>query len=222
GEMTAEDVKFTVEQNLRPDVPGGSAPFFRAHLERIETPDKYTVVMHFKNRVWEVPSNFTQFVGYQNITSKKYIESVGEDKAALHPIGTGPYRHVEGKQGDYHRFEAVGNHWRKTPVYRELIVRRIPDPATRLAGLRSGEIDNALWKGMGSDSPFMYWYYPFHKGFSKDWKVPPYDPERAKKLLAEAGHAGGFEVRVNPLVMTYALDGPDMVEAVSLDWEKIG
>src|SRR5206468_1581486 len=198
-----------------------------------------------KNRVWEVPSNFTQFVGYQNITSKKYIESVGEDKAALHPIGTGPYRHVEGKQGDYHRFEAVGNHWRKTPVYRELIVRRIPDPATRLAGLRSGEIDvgnvfgdyldqarkaglriheaqnaachwvvlqgqttpdredycpacpwagdpkdpksqenarkvrlalnlavnkktivNALWKGMGSDSPFMYWYYPFHKGFS--------------------------------------------------------
>jgi peptide/nickel transport system substrate-binding protein len=301
GEMTAEDVKFTVEQNLKPDSQGGSAPFFRMHLDHIETPDKHTVVMHFKNRVWEVPSNFTQFVGYQNITSKKYIESVGEDKAALHPIGTGPFRHVEGKQGDYHRFEAVANHWRKTPAFKELVIRRIPDPATRLAGLRSGEIDignvfgdyldqarkaglrihetpnaachwvvlqgqttpdredycptcpwagdpsdpksqanarkvrlalnlavnkktivNALWKGMGSDTPFMYWYYPFHKGFSKDWKVPPYDPERAKKLLAEAGHAGGFEVRMNPLVMTYALDGPDMVEAVALDWEKIG
>ena len=301
GEMTAEDVKFTVEQNLKPDSQGGSAPFFRMHLDRIETPDKHTVVMHFKNRVWEVPSNFTQFVGYQNITSKKYIESVGEDKAALHPIGTGPFRHVEGKQGDYHRFEAVANHWRKTPAFKELVIRRIPDPATRLAGLRSGEIDignvfgdyldqarkaglrihetpnaachwvvlqgqttpdredycptcpwagdpsdpksqanarkvrlalnlavnkktivSALWKGLGSDAPFMYWYYPFHKGFSKDWKVPPYDPERAKKLLAEAGHAGGFEVRMNPLVMTYALDGPDMVEAVALDWEKIG
>ena len=301
GEMTAEDVKFTVEQNLKPDSQGGSSPFFRMHLERIETPDKHTVVMHFKNKVWEVPSNFTQFVGYQNITSKKYVESVGEDKAALHPIGTGPFRHVEGKQGDYHRFEAVANHWRKTPAFKELVIRRIPDPATRLSGLRAGEIDignvfgdyldqakkaglriheaanaachwmvlqgqttpdredycpscpwagdpkdpksqenarkvrlalnlavnnktivNALWKGLGSDAPFMYWYYPFHKGFNKDWKVPPYDPERAKKLLAEAGHAGGFEVRVNPLVMTYALDGPDMVEAVSLDWEKIG
>jgi len=301
GEMTAEDVKFTVEQNLKPDAQGGSAPFFRQQLDRIETPDKHTVVMHYKNKVWEVPSNFTQFVGYQNVVSKKYLESVGEDKAALHPIGTGPFRHVEGKQGDYHRFEAVANHWRKTPAFKELVIRRIPDPATRLAGLRSGEIDignvfgdyldqakkaglriqetpnaachwvvlqgqttpdredycptcpwagdpadpksldnarkvrlalnlavnkktivSALWKGMGSEAPFMYWYYPFHKGFKTDWKVPPYDPERAKKLLAEAGHAGGFEVRMNPLVMTYALDGPDMVEAVALDWEKIG
>ena len=57
--------------------------------------------MHFKTRLWDVPSQFTQFVGYQNIISKKYLESVGEEKAALHPIGTGPYRHVEGKQGDY-------------------------------------------------------------------------------------------------------------------------
>jgi peptide/nickel transport system substrate-binding protein len=301
GELSAEDVKFTVEQNLRPDVPGGSAPFFRAQLDRIETPDRLTVVMHFKSRVWEVPTHFTQFVGYQNITSKKYLESVGEDKAALHPIGTGPYRHVEGRQGDYHRFEAVANHWRKTPGYRELVVRRVPDAATRMAGLRAGEIDigqvfgdyldqarraglrlhetpnaaaywvilagqttpdredycptcpwagdpkdprsqenarkvrlalnlavnkkaivSALWKGTGAEAPFSYFYNPVHKGFSRDWKIPPYDPERAKKLLAEAGHAGGFEVRANPMVFTYALDGNDVMEAVALDWEKIG
>src|SRR5688572_24984224 len=141
GELTAEDVKFTVEQNIKPDSGGGSAPFFRQQLDRIETPDRHTVVMHFKNRVWEVPSLFTQFVGYQNTTSKKYLESVGEQKAALHPIGTGPYRHVEGRQGDFHRFEAVASHWRKPPAFKELVIRRIPEPATRLAGLRAGEID---------------------------------------------------------------------------------
>src|SRR5438270_10178833 len=97
GELTAEDVKFTVEQNLKPDAGGGSSPFFRMQLDRIETPDKLTVVMHFKNRVWEVPSLFTQFVGYQNIVPKKYLETAGEEKAALHPIGTGPYRHLEGR-----------------------------------------------------------------------------------------------------------------------------
>jgi peptide/nickel transport system substrate-binding protein len=301
GEMTAEDVKFTVEQNLRPDVQGGSAPFFRAQIDRVETPDKLTVVMHFKDRAWEVPSHFTQFVGYQNITSKKYLEKVGEDKAALHPIGTGPWRHVEGKQGDYHRFEAVADHWRKPPEFKEMIIRRIPEAATRMSGLRTGEIDvgqvlgdfldqarkaglkvhetpkavthwvalqgqttpdredycptcpwagdpkdpkslenarkvrlalnlavnkqaiiSGLWKGKGAATPFSYFYMPIHKGYSQDWKIPPYDPERAKKLLAEAGHAGGFEMRVNPMIFTYALDGNDMMEAVALDWEKIG
>ena len=59
----------------------------------------------------------------------------------MHPIGTGPFRHVEGRQGDYHRFEAVPNHWRKTPGFKEMVIRRVPDPATRLAGRRAGEID---------------------------------------------------------------------------------
>ena len=143
GELTAEDVKFTVEQSFKPDSLGGSAYFFRNHLDRIETPDKLTVVMHFKSRQWIVPSLFTQYVGYQNPISKKYFESVGEQKAAAHPIGTGPYRHVEGKQGDYHRFEAVPGHWRKTPAFKELVIRRIAEPATRLSGLRAGEIDIA-------------------------------------------------------------------------------
>ena len=301
GEVTAEDVKFTVEQSFKPDALGGSAYFFRTHLDRMETPDTLTLVMHFKTRQWIVPSLFTQYVGYQNVISKKYVEKVGEEKASVHPIGTGPYRHVEGKQGDFHRFEAVPNHWRKTPAFRELTIRRIPEVATRLSGLRSGEIDvtqvfgdyllqaqkaglrihespnaaqywviltgqttpnredycpqcpwagepgnarslenarkvrlalnlavnkqaiySGLWKGRGGDTPYSYYYFPFHKGYSADWKVPPHDLERARKLLAEAGHAGGFEVRVNPYVQLVAQDGPDVMEAVALDWEKLG
>jgi peptide/nickel transport system substrate-binding protein len=301
GELTSDDVKFTVEQSFKPDALGGSAYYFRTNLDRIETPDKLTVAMHFKTRQWIVPSLFTQYVGYQNVMPRKYLETVGEQKAAAHPIGTGPYRHVEGKQGDYHRFEAVANHWRKTPAFKELVIRRIPEPATRLAGLRAGEIDiaqvfgdfleqaqkaglrihesanaaqywvimtgqttsnredycpqcpwvgepgnpkslenarkvrlalnlavnkkaiyTALWRGRGGDTPYSYYYYPFNKGYSTDWKVPPYDLERAKKLLAEAGHAGGFEVRVNPYVQLVAQDGPDVMEAVALDWEKLG
>jgi peptide/nickel transport system substrate-binding protein len=301
GELTSEDVKFTIEQHLKPDAQGASAPFFRAQLDRIETPDKYSFVLHFKNPAWEVPSHFTQFVGYQNITSKKHVESVGEERAAQDPVGTGPYRHVEGKQGDSHRFEAVPNHWRVTPAFKELVIRRIPDPATRLAGIRSGEIDigqvfgdyldqatkaglriheapnatgywvilsgqttpdrddycpmcpwagdpndpvsqqnalkvrqalnlavdkpaliDGLWKGTGSQTPYMYWYYPLNKGYDQNWKLPPYDAQRAKQLLAEAGYPNGFEIRVNPMVFTFASDAPDVMEAVALDWEKIG
>jgi peptide/nickel transport system substrate-binding protein len=301
GEMTADDVKFTVEQNLKPDSQGGSAPFFRQWLEKIELPDKYTLVMSFKKGFWEVPSHFTQFAGYQNVFSRSYFEKVGEEKAAQMPVGTGPYEHVEGKQGDFHRFRAVANHWRVTPSYKELVIRRVPEAATRLAGIRAGEIDigqvagdyleqarsaglrihevptaapywimlagqtvegkddyspqspwvgdpkdpkaqeNALkvrmamsyavnkqaimtdlWKGMGQPIPYSYWYFPFNKGYSQEWKQLPYDVAKAKQLLSEAGVASGFEIRVNPMVFTFANDGNDVMEAVALDWEKVG
>ena len=75
GEMTAEDVKFTVEQSLKPDALGGSAYFFRNHLDRIETPDKLTVVLHFKTRQWIVPSLFTQYVGYQNVDQQEVLRA---------------------------------------------------------------------------------------------------------------------------------------------------
>src|SRR5262249_3813729 len=62
GELTAEDVKFTVEQSFKPDALGGSAYFFRTHLDRMEIPDKLTLVLHFKSRQWIVPSLFTQYL----------------------------------------------------------------------------------------------------------------------------------------------------------------
>src|SRR5262249_26921053 len=54
GEMTSEDVKYPVEQSFKPDAIGGSAYFFRNHLDKIETPDKSTLVMRFKTPQWMV------------------------------------------------------------------------------------------------------------------------------------------------------------------------
>ncbi len=93
--------------------------------------------------------------------------------------------------------------------------------ALNLAVNKQSIIDN-LWVGMGRQTPFSYWYFPFHRGYSTDWKIPPYDPARAKQLLAEAGVANGFDIRANPMVFSYAPDGPDVMEAVAQDWERIG
>ena len=50
----------------------------------------------------------------------------------------------------------------------------------------------------------------------------PFDPARAKKLLADAGHAGGFSLDVYAYQLPGLPEGKAFAEAVSGYWEKIG
>ena len=50
----------------------------------------------------------------------------------------------------------------------------------------------------------------------------PYDPARAKKLLAEAGHPNGFALDVYAYQLPGLPEGKAMAEAVAGYWEKIG
>jgi peptide/nickel transport system substrate-binding protein len=61
------------------------------------------------------------------------------------------------------------------------------------------------------------------KHFGYDPSVTPYEynPEKAKKLLAEAGHAKGFDFTINSPAGRY-LNDKEMAEAVAGDLRKIG
>lgn len=52
--------------------------------------------------------------------------------------------------------------------------------------------------------------------------VYPYDPTRAKKLLADAGFAGGFSLDVYAFQLPGLPEGKAFAEAVSGYWQKIG
>ncbi len=103
----------------------------------------YKVVFNLKAPSWDL----VQLVSHMDpnplvsITSKKYVESVGDAKAAQQPIGTGPWKLLEHQKGNYYKFEAVENHWRQTPRFKNLVVKIIPEEATRLAMIRTGELD---------------------------------------------------------------------------------
>jgi peptide/nickel transport system substrate-binding protein len=71
-----------------------------------------------------------------------YFEEVGQDGFNEHPIGTGPFKFVEWVKGDHITMEANPDYWREgVPKIAEVIFRPIPESATRVAAIQTGEVD---------------------------------------------------------------------------------
>src|SRR4030095_9910599 len=67
-------------------------------------------------------------------------EGGGKELYGQKVVGTGPFEFVERKVGSHVLYKRVENHWRKTPEYKELEFRWVPEDVTRLATLISGEV----------------------------------------------------------------------------------
>lgn len=140
GELTAEDVKFSLELLLRDDAINSTAGFWRDLIGRIEVIDLATVRLHLKESNPELLFELSNAREVQ-ILSKKYVDNVGLEKAGDQPIGTGPYQLVEWRKGEFMRYRAVDKHWRVVPQFKELVYKFVPEDSTRVAMLRTGEAD---------------------------------------------------------------------------------
>ncbi|HVN97265.1 MAG TPA: ABC transporter substrate-binding protein [Syntrophorhabdaceae bacterium] len=288
GELTAEDVKFTIELNARPTSTNLRSSDLRK-IASMEVRDRYTLALHLKE---PDPMLWLSFSTADNtglgILCKKYVETIGEEKANRQPLGSGPYRFVEQKSGDYAKFEAYDSHWLVVPEFKYLVIRIVPEESTRVAMLKTGELDIAMELGMNKipelektglrtivqrntvtdfialggllipeDKRYVEGYHrkdPWkdvrvreamniaidRAAVAKDlfhnfavpapialmlpgWdKLPPipYDPKRAKQLLAQAGYPNGFSFKL----LTHDKEPmlPLLAQAVVGYWEAIG
>ena len=76
-----------------------------------------------------------------SIVSPTAVETYGNDDYAQFAVGTGPFkidRYVDGQVMELVPFE---DYWGGAPKLDRLILRPMPEPATRLAALQSGEVD---------------------------------------------------------------------------------
>jgi peptide/nickel transport system substrate-binding protein len=147
GELTASDVKWTLETQLDPKLSKYATirSFVGQLVSSIEAPSPYEVVFHLKKSrsdtllTWLQPSGL---IGIP-IFSKAYWDAVGPDKARSAPVYSGPYKFVEYQLGDHLTLEAVPNHWRVAPEFQTLIFKQVPELATRVAMMEKGEADIA-------------------------------------------------------------------------------
>ena len=70
-----------------------------------------------------------------------YFEEVGQDGFDAHPMGTGPFKFVEWVKGDHITMEANLDYWRGAPKLETVSFRPIPESATRVAAIQTGEVD---------------------------------------------------------------------------------
>ncbi len=136
--LTAEDVKFSYERYR-----GAAHELMKEQVAAIETPDPQHV--HFKlKKPWpDFLTFYSSASGAGWIVPKKYVEQVGDEGFKRAPIGAGPYKFVSFSPGVELVLEAFEGYWRKTPAVKRLVMKVIPDEATRLAALKRGEIDIA-------------------------------------------------------------------------------
>ncbi len=136
--FNADSVVFSWERNTNPEMQWSDRWALATSVEKI---DDYTVKV-----TTDGPNPlFLAIVGNDwAMLPPKYFEEVGEEGFAAHPVGTGPFEFVEWQKGDRIVYKANANYWKEDlPKLAELVFRPIPESATRVAAIQTGEIDIA-------------------------------------------------------------------------------
>ena len=148
GEINSTDVKWTFTEHLKegtvnanrrsfgqfyggdPDNMDDSDPL----VLKVHQPEKFNLVEQF--RVFS-----TEEARSLRPHPKAYTEQVGEDQYAQNPIGAGPYEFTSQQRGYDVVITAVDDHYRVTPGFKTIHYFKVLDIATKVAMLRTAQID---------------------------------------------------------------------------------
>jgi peptide/nickel transport system substrate-binding protein len=252
-------------------------------IDSYEAVDNLTFRVHLKQPNSEFLRRMAQGgFGSAGMLSPDALKKSGNDNFSLHPVGTGPFKFVERVVGEKIVLAKNPDYWdqRRIPKVDRLIIRGIPEVATRELALLTGEVDiiatpspdsveyirsqgfnveigpvptiylmwvnlrlkplddtrvrKALYMAIDREGLCKYLRkgqcLPAYSvlnfggpGYDPKYIPMPYDPAKAKQLLAEAGYPNGFEVRVD-WTPGGAGDVNTVADAewIQRDWAKIG
>ncbi|MBI5878316.1 MAG: hypothetical protein HZB53_11755 [Chloroflexi bacterium] len=199
-EFTSEDVKWNIERIQDAKV----SAYFRGTMldvEKVETPDKYTVKFVMKKANATFPAVLANNACM--MTSMKHGTTPNVN-LQTQPVGTGPFKWVERQPGVSIKLIKNENYWQKDMPYLDGITYiPYPDDTARVTALRTGAVD-------------LIDYVPF-----KDLAVIESD----KKLFITSDSVSGYgwmaymydvkpfdDVKVRQ-ALSYALDRKAMMES---------
>ena len=176
--VTAQDVKFTLETVINPQVENADVRSFFEELDEVKVIDDRTVVIRWKKRI---DDNETGLYDNLRVIYPEFIYAYDESGNRIPKetfglqfnnhwyndrfIGCGPYRLKEHKQNQYVSLERVEDYFiGPKPVPKELKFEIIKDANLQYLKLKGGELDVITYMdkttyrneiiGGGPDSPF--------------------------------------------------------------------
>ncbi len=142
----ADDVVFSTKLILDPKTNVISREGWE-RIEKIDEPDKYTVVYHLTTPYSAYAVTFFSTGGANpSIVPKHLLEGVADVNNAAYnglPVGIGPFKFESWKRGDSVTMVPDPNYFRGAPKLQKIVFKLIPDRNTVLQQLRTHELD--LW-----------------------------------------------------------------------------
>jgi peptide/nickel transport system substrate-binding protein len=220
-QLTSDDVKYSFEWLLDPANKSNQRLIF-SRLSHVETdgPHRLRVVLHEPYAPWIY--FLTKQMGIFPAGSR---EKYGADYFRFQPkgLGTGPGVFEEWKPNDYVSFTRNPNYWQKgLPKWERLVVKVIPEDASRVAYLLSGQADI-----IGSPPPRDFARLKTRPHIAGDtratfggWSVmlqnnarPPFDDINFRRALAHAMDRKTITEKIY-----YGLVEPSAIPAPASSW----
>ncbi len=271
--VNAEAVKFSFERAFNPDIQNPHKGKLSAFTE-VSVMDEYTFTISTKAPY--APGLY--MLGYYlPIVPPKYIAEVGDDKYNTDPVGCGPYKLVKWARGESVIMERNEDYYGPKPAYKKLVFKGVPEEASRIAALITGETDvisgiavhqrkkiqesgkayltdqmgvmpylgmntyeppfddvrvrqavnyainrELINKALFADKAILCGgpISPRTFGANPELKPYPFDPAKAKQLLADAGYPDGIEARL--AYPTYMSQIQEQAEAITANLAEGG
>jgi peptide/nickel transport system substrate-binding protein len=219
--LTADDIKYSIEYTINPANKAARGPIFNriSHCET-DGPHRLHVILKEPFAPWI--AFLTKFMG---VWPKDSREKYGPDYFRLSPknVGTGPGIFEAWKPNDYVSLVRNPHYWQKgLPHWERLVIKIVPEDATRVAYLLSGQADI-----IGEPPPREFSRLKTRKGIQGGsvptlggWTVmlqnptkPPFDDVNFRRAVAHAVDRKTIAEKIY-----YGLVEPSSIPAPASSW----
>jgi peptide/nickel transport system substrate-binding protein len=210
-DFTASDVVFTYT-NITPKYVATAAATFKNILQKTEALDPATVKLTLAKAYGPFLSFLSAPIVPEHVYSGTDFSSNPHNRM---PIGTGPFQLASWTPGDSMRFQASTQYWKPGQPYLDsIIIRIIPQGPSRLAALRSGDVD----------------YLPYTEVLPQDFASIRDDPNfqwatgltsQAQVMLTLNLQRKPFNNKMFRQALYYAIDRATMVKQITLDVDSV-